>query len=66
MTSQRLIGSLGVLAVTGALALALPGCGGGASTTGPNTQGTQITPPVNPAPGTLPIEEAYKSQQKKK
>ena len=49
---------------TGALTIALPGCGGSAPEKGASGE-DKIIPAVNPAPGTVPLEDKYKSQQAK-
>ena len=55
MFVRPLIGFAGVLLALGALSMALPGCGGGQTTgTGANVQNA---PPVNPAPGAVPIDQ---------
>jgi hypothetical protein len=44
MSMRRMIGFSGVLLVTGALAMALPGCGGGAQDTKPGPTGEVPNP----------------------
>jgi hypothetical protein len=70
MLTRRMILWSGALLALGVPSMALPGCGGGQGT-GPGGE-VKIEPPVNPAPGVVPIEEessptnpALKEQQKK-
>jgi hypothetical protein len=61
MSTRRTICLAGVLLLVSALAQT--GCGGGAAPTGPNGEYKGI-PATNPAPGTVPLEDEYKSQKK--
>jgi hypothetical protein len=65
--SMRRVGVLvlsGALPVLATLMLALPGCGGGGGQTTGASGETKIAPPVNPAPGSVPVEDEYKTQKK--
>jgi len=56
MAMLRLCGGLRLVIVAGALALTLPGCGGGAGKVGPLDK-TEAAPVVNPAPGVVPLDK---------
>ncbi len=55
MSTRRMLGFTGVLLFMSALAMALPGCGGGPA---PSPDGTVKDAPVlNPAPGVVPLDK---------
>jgi hypothetical protein len=56
MLSRRMTGFSSVLLVVSALAMALPGCGGGAQETNPDGS-IKLAPITNPAPGALLPED---------
>jgi len=64
MSMQRVSVLAGVLLVLATLVFALPGCGGGGGQTTGASGETKIAPAVNPAPGTVPVEDEYKTQKK--
>jgi len=60
MRLRRMLGGSVASLVIGLLTTALPGCGGGQET-GPNGE-VKVAPPLNPAPGVVPVEDEYKQQ----
>jgi hypothetical protein len=61
MLIRRMICSSGVLMFMIALAMAVPGCGGGGGqTTGPGGE-VKIEPPVNAKPGVGSVQDEYKT-----
>lgn len=62
MTRWRAIAFSGVLLGIGAQALVLAGCGGGASQGGAGSE-VKNAPAVNPAPGSVPLEDESKQSQ---
>jgi hypothetical protein len=65
MTRRGLFGAAAGVLLSCGLVPALSGCGGADTTTGP-VEDVKAIAPVNPAPGTVPIDEEYKSMQKGK